>query len=89
MQKELIELHYSLPASMNNTGSDELSDLQEQLNALDDRLESYIIRADRVDYAIAVASGILCGIVDSFFVGKLTVSNADIGLSHEQISNRL
>lgn len=38
-----------------------------ELNKEIDRLTSH---ADALDYTVAVASGVLCGIIDSFFVGK-------------------
>ncbi len=87
MEKELIGLQYSLPVGLNDNSSEELAKLQEQLNLLDNQLERYINQADRLDYAVAVASGILCGIVDSFFIGKLTITKADISLSHEQVNH--
>ena len=43
------------------------------LNAEIDRLTCH---ADGVDYSVAVASGIICGLIDSFFVGEFDFANA-------------
>lgn len=44
-----------------------------KLNTEIDRLTNH---ADGLDYTIAVASGIFCGMIDSFFVGEFDFSNA-------------
>ena len=38
---------------------------QQELSVIDNKLKNYINNADRYDYMVAVASGILCGILDS------------------------
>ena len=60
-----------------------LSDIDNCLaenQAIIDKLDTEIYRltnyADGVDYTIAVASGILSGLIDSFFVGEFSLDNA-------------
>ena len=48
-------------------------DLINKLNADIDRLTN---SADGLDYTIAVASGIIAGLIDSFFVGEFSIDNA-------------
>ncbi len=75
-----------MPIDAAIAGNNELAKLRQQLDTLDRRLEDYANKADRIDYAVAVASGILCGIIDSLFVGRLEITKSDIGLSHEQVN---
>ena len=49
-------------------------DLINKLNADIDRLTN---SADGLDYTIAVASGIIAGLIDSFFVGEFSIDNAN------------
>ncbi len=56
------------------------------LKAVSDKLERYTNKAQKEDYAYAVACGILTGILDSVFVGDMTITKEDIGLSHKQMN---
>lgn len=56
-----------------NTRIADIDDEVAKLNTEIDRLTNH---ADGLDYTIAVASGILCGMIDSFFVGEFDFSNA-------------
>ena len=40
-------------------------------------MEKYTNNADKIDYALAVGSGILCGIIDSIFVGEFSLDEAN------------
>lgn len=73
--------------------NDELNNIDEQLercqakvdelNAEIDRLTNH---ADGLDYAVAVGSGILTGLIDSFFVGKIDIESGK-AISHETIND--
>ena len=39
-------------------------------------MERYINQADRIDYALAISSGICCGLLDSLFVGEFSLDEA-------------
>src|SRR5574344_2789230 len=48
--------------------------LQERIDALNTDIDRLTNNADGLDYTIAVVSGILCGVIDSFFVGEFDFS---------------
>ena len=50
--------------------------LDKRLQELNSELERYTSHADRADYALAVASGIVSGLIDSFFVGEFSLADA-------------
>ena len=63
-----------------------LEEINQALQRVDSELERYTSRADKFDYAVAVGSGILSGIIDSVFVGEIEITGNDINLSHEQVN---
>lgn len=63
-----IQGEYSQELSEIDSRLDEISQKVSGLNKEIDRLTNH---ADGIDYTIAVASGIIAGIVDSFFVGEI------------------
>ena len=46
------------------------------LQNLNNKLERYTNHADKLDYELSIASGIIAGIVDSFFVGEFSLEEA-------------
>ncbi len=75
-QEEVI----SAEVHLNSDKSQALSDLDEvnrKLQTVDSELERFANSADRTDYAIAVGSGILSGIIDSFFIGEFKLEEAN------------
>lgn len=52
----------------------------EELNQEIDRLTNH---ADGIDYTVAVACGVLCGLIDSFFIGALNITDAKIDASQQ------
>lgn len=46
---------------------------QQIIDSLNSEIDRLTNHADGVDYAVAVASGILCGLIDSFFVGEFSL----------------
>ena len=67
--------------------STDLDELNRALNQVDSELERYTNKADKADYAFAVASGILAGALDSLYVGETVITGSDIALSHEQVNH--
>lgn len=73
----------------------EMQNLDNQINAIEAEINKMDVEIDRLtnhadgfDYAVAVASGILTGLIDSFFVGKLDLQAChDYG--SEKIENRV
>ncbi len=47
-----------------------LAEIENQLSVLDANIDKLTSHADNLDYAVAIASGIICGLVDIFFVGN-------------------
>lgn len=46
------------------------ADLNSRIDSLNTEIERLTNHADNFDYAIAVGAGVLCGLIDSFFVGE-------------------
>lgn len=60
-----------------------ITEIDEKLNVISERIEelnaeidSLTNHADGIDYAVAVASGIITGLIDSFFVGEIDIKSA-------------
>lgn len=62
-----------------------LEDLSQQISKIDTEIEKLTNHADKIDYIIAVASGILNGIIDSFYVGEIDW-NKEKGEVHKKIN---
>lgn len=64
----------------------------EQLNAkiakLDKQIDIYTNDADKLDNAIAAASGLLCGLIDSFFVGTFSFEEG-MNITNEKMEQKI
>ncbi len=61
--------------------------LQNEIMRVNAEIEAYAGKdADKPLYALAVASGIISGIVDSVYVGELKVTDEGIGLANKQVN---
>ena len=61
---------------------------KEEIAKLDAKVEQFTNNADKLDYSIAVASGIIAGLIDSFFVGELSFELAqDSKWGDEKVSD--
>ncbi|MBR5196742.1 MAG: hypothetical protein IKW42_00825 [Alistipes sp.] len=47
---------------------------EQEIDKLNQEIDRLTNHADGLDYTIAVASGIICGLIDSFFVGEFSMS---------------
>ena len=54
-----------------NEIDDYLEKIENRLSELDGEIDRLTNHADGIDYTVAVASGIIAGLVDSFFVGEI------------------
>ena len=64
---------YIFPSSISEAlveASDELSDLDDQLNETLETIKNLTPNCDKYDYILSASSGALCGILDVFLVGK-------------------
>lgn len=78
-QAETMDKHEVINAELTVSASPESSDLNAinaALKKVDTELERYTNQADRVDYALAVSSGVFCGLLDSLFVGEFSLNEA-------------
>ena len=48
-----------------------------ELERVNSELKRYTCNADKADYALAIANGILAGVIDSVFIGKMDFSNGN------------
>jgi len=87
-QEEVVAAEVSINAE--NQDTNQLPpgfDLDAELARVNGELERYTNNADKVDYAFAVFSGIMSGVIDAMFVGQCTFSPEGIGLNHQQVNN--
>lgn len=56
---------------------DRLSDIQDKIDLLNKEIDRLTSHADGLDYTIAVASGIIAGIIDSVWVGEFSLDRAN------------
>ena len=59
--------------------------LERRIAEINQELEKYTNTADKLDYTVAVASGVLCGLIDAVFVGEFSIENAQ-NWSNEKIN---
>ena len=60
-------------------------ELNSKIDSLNTEIERLTNHADGFDYAIAVGTGILCGLIDSFFVGEFNFERGK-AKSHKQVN---
>lgn len=56
---------------------DRLDVLQQHIDEINHSLEKYTNDADWIDNTVAIASGVLCGLIDSVFVGEFSFEKAN------------
>ena len=61
--------------------------LEKRLQQLNDELERFTVHDNTVEYAYAVAVGIVAGWLDSMIFSDLTAFSPDIALSHKTVNN--
>lgn len=74
INQELAEVVVSAEAKVEAPSIDRLNT---ELARVNQELEHYTIHADKADYALAVTSGVLAGLVDSLFVGEFSLEYAN------------
>ena len=63
-----------------------LSVISERVEKLNSEIDSLTNHADGIDYAVAVASGIIAGIIDSVWVGEFSIDRAN-DWGNEKVDN--
>ena len=91
-EEEIINASVSVETKTTGTiGLDEVPvevqvALEHKLNQVNQELERYTNYADGVQYAYAVACGIISGAIDSAFFADTKIFDNDIGFSHRQVN---
>ena len=62
------------------------AELEAKIADVNARLDRYTSSITQHDYALAIASGVLCGAIDSLYVGEFKVTQKDIGDAHAQVN---
>ena len=71
---EKVELEILNPT---NEVDERLDEIESQIVDLDISIDKLTNHADKLDYTVAVASGILTGLIDAFFVKKFELQSTD------------
>ncbi len=82
--EEVVTAELTVTAE-NSQGKIDLDTVNQALQKVNMELERYTSSADKTDYAVAIGSGILSGIIDSVFVGEFKITDDDIEISRKQI----
>lgn len=75
-EQEVISADVSVTVSDSDQDVN-LDKINHTLHKVNAQLDRYTNKADRADYALAVTSGILAGILDSLFVGEFSLERAN------------
>ena len=54
----------------------QIADCKAYIDDLDSKIDNLTNHADKLDYAVAIASGILCAAIDAIFVGQMDIKSA-------------
>lgn len=82
-EEEVVSAEVNLESKSDDI---DLNVLNARLEAVNKELIRYTNKADNVDYAVSVFSGIMAGFIDSVFIGETIVTGKDIALSHKQVN---
>lgn len=63
------------------------AELEEKIAKVNEQLERYSSDATQQDYALAIASGVLCGAIDSLYVGESAVLTKDVEDIYQEVDN--
>ena len=66
-------LRFEISSDFNYEIEQRLFAIDEQLSVLDVELDKYTNQADKLDYIVAAASGLIAGVIDIFFVGEFSL----------------
>lgn len=66
----------------------DIEQIKDKLAKLDNQIDIYTNDADKIDNAIAIASGVLCGLIDSFFFGTFSF-DAGMSVTNEEMEKKI
>ena len=67
--------------------ADHTIDVDRELERINKELVRYTSEADFADYAFSMSAGVMAGVIDAFFVGKMEISDGDVVISHPQMND--
>ncbi len=62
------------------------AEICKELERVDRELERYTSHVDPEEYALAVGTGLMAGVIDALYVGQTVVTDGDLALSHQQVN---
>lgn len=81
-----VEIESSGTFGVDDVPPEVREELENRLRQVNGELERYTNHADGVQYAYAIACGIISGAIDSAFFADTTMLENDIGFSHRQVN---
>ena len=73
---EIITAELTLKVQNRISGTNTPTDYTAELSRINQELERYTSNADKTDYSVALGCGILAGLLDSFFAGEFSLTEA-------------
>lgn len=72
-----VQYDIAVPDSEIADIDNKLSELELQISEINKSLDKYTNDSDWIDNTVAIASGVLCGLIDSLFVGEFSFDEAN------------
>ena len=82
-EKKVVEANVDVKSNNNI----DVNEINAKLSAVNKELERYTCEADKADYALSIASGIIFGAMDALLIGETFVDKSDIALSNKSVNN--
>jgi len=90
VQYEIINIKTSPNDELKEYIRNEIEDIYEKINDnylklqdYNEQIKNFTNQADAIDYTVAISSGILAGIIDSFFVGSFSLGEGKAWSNHK------
>ena len=69
---EIVRPESGVNASQTNDLDSDIENYKSQIAKLDNKIDRYTNHADNLDYIVAASCGLLCGLIDAFFIGEFS-----------------
>lgn len=69
---EIVRAESGINASQASDLDSDIENYRSQIAKLDNKIDRYTNYADNLDYIVAASCGLLCGLIDAFFVGEFS-----------------
>ena len=85
VEEDIFEYDIVFPSNSFKDSDKHLSEIEKRIcennkiiNEINDEIDNLTNHADKFDYMIAVSSGVICGVIDSFFIGEWNFIDAKV-----------